>query len=139
MWFEKEDDVAEVLRKQAESKSGLNSAFLYGTEPLNSTDHDYRTLRVNCDLFGYEEDGIYPGTLYTSDDQDVDENIWISFEPEENFPDSTSAQTILSEEPTRTPSGQVVHYTTAPIEGLEEFSGESEINGIESHLRNLKN
>ena len=133
MVFEDELSISKVLSGQAESKNGLNSALLYSTEPLDSSEHDHRTLRVNIDAMGYEEEGKYPGTLYPAEGQ-VDDNIWLSFESGDNFPNSTSAQSILAEDPVKTASAQVVHYTTAPIEGLENYSSENEIRGLESRV-----
>ena len=125
MDFKDEINMAEIICRLEGSLGGINTAFLYNTEPLQSSEYDQRTLRVNADLMGFDDTGEYSGSLYTV--KEIDENISISLEPQEEFPQSISAQAILTEEPVETESGQPINYTVGYAPGLENFSRENEV------------
>ena len=108
--FSDEASVARLLQSQENSPTGLNTVLLYEEEFLGD-EYDHRTLRVNAELMGFDERGRYPGTVYI--DENIDDNVWISFEDGSEFPESDAAQAVLASEELSGVSGEVIGYTVA--------------------------
>ena len=129
MSINNEVSIAEML---SGIDGGLKSAFLHSTEPLHTSDYSQPTLRINGELVGTEDRGIYSGTLYPS--KGDTRSIQVSFEEEGSFPNHQTAQAIITDYSPEMETGQILNYTIMPNYGVMKDAEE----GLSNHSRENK-